>query len=384
MNGTGSGDGTNEPSKLYASGIYIDDRSRNISVTKNMVSNCALAGIYIHNATDLIIRENTLASNGFALSNKERGQLYLKLDTLVARNGNSLLGLNVTKNKFVATSVGKYCMYFTADRRSHLATPGIFEENQFWAPDFELVLAKSYDHNVWCGTVEEISLPDWQEQGHDKKSSFRLLTRRPDETRMKNLIANGDLGKGTEGWYVWPEQAGIEFSTRPKGLGVTFGGNNEALLYHSGFALDENKTYRLVFKARSPQKGKVEFVPMMAGAPWHNLGDYTCFAVDTVKRTFTYYFTPSTSSKDARVNFKSTAPFWISEVSLQEVTVPARTADDQSFRIIYNATLRTVAVSLTNGYSDITGNRFSKSVALEPYASVILLKESEMLLGDNR
>jgi len=123
---------------------------------------------------------------------------------------------------------------------------------------------------------------------------------------------------------------------------------------------------------------------MMAAAPWHNLGDYTCFAVDSVSRTFTYYFTPSAASKDARVNFKSNAPFWISEVSLQEVPHESRLTEDQAFRIIYNASIHPSAVSLTNGYSDLHGNRFSKSVALEPYASVILLRQSDMILGESR
>ncbi|HWA35695.1 MAG TPA: right-handed parallel beta-helix repeat-containing protein [Cyclobacteriaceae bacterium] len=383
LNGIGAGEGTSEPNRAFVAGIYIDDRSRNIAVTKNMVSYCATAGIFVHNATDLTISDNTLAANGFAIANKERGQFYLKLDTLVPRNGNALLGLVVTKNKFVATTTGRYCVYLSAERKSHLNTPGNFRNNQYWASEGNAVLVKDYDHNVWCEVTDGLSLAQWQTEGHDEGSTFRLLTRRPDKA-AKNLIANGDLGRGTEGWYVWPDQAGIAFSTQPKGLEVKFGANKEALLYHSGFALETNKVYRLVFKAMSPTKNKVEFVPMMANAPWHNLGDYTCFAVDSIKRTFTYYFTPSQPSKNARVNFKSNAPFWISDVSLQEVPGDAKFADDPAFRVIYNASIRTAAVSLTNGYSDIHGNEFAKSVALEPYASVILLRQSDMILGEKR
>jgi len=50
--------------------------------------------------------------------------------------------------------------------------------------------------------------------------------------------------------------AGIAFSSQPKGIEVKFGENKEALLYHSGFALEANKVYRLVFKAMSPQRIK--------------------------------------------------------------------------------------------------------------------------------
>ncbi len=49
-NGIGSGEGTLNKDERYASGIYMDDHSSNIYIKNNSISNCAMAGIFIHNA----------------------------------------------------------------------------------------------------------------------------------------------------------------------------------------------------------------------------------------------------------------------------------------------------------------------------------------------
>jgi hypothetical protein len=93
----------------------------------------------------------------------------------------------------------------------------------------------------------------------------------------------------------------------------------ETLVYHSGFALDKNKLYRLTFSGMSTNLTKIEFAPLMANAPWQSLGDHTCFAVDSIYRTFTYFFKPGSDCPEARVNFKGNQTFWIDNVSLNEI-----------------------------------------------------------------
>jgi len=109
---------------------------------------------------------------------------------------------------------------------------------------------------------------------------------------------------------------------------------SEALLYHAGISLKRGKMYRLSFSARSNVKTRVEFVPLMASAPWGALGGYACFSVDSVFKTFTYFFLPTKSSDNARVNFKCNATLWIDNVTLCEVE--QQPGDGLPLHLIYN------------------------------------------------
>ena len=146
----------------------------------------------------------------------------------------------------------------------------------------------------------------------------------------------------------------------------------EALLYHPGFALDNHKTYRLSFSVRSSAKGKLEFAPLSATSPWHALGSYACFPMDTAHRTITWFFKPNKSSRNARVNFKSDITFWISDVSLREITPPSDNAN--SIRLIYNMTTEPRDILLGGKYRDADGNLIPASVTLDAYASQILFR----------
>jgi len=55
--------------------------------------------------------------------------------------------------------------------------------------------------------------------------------------------------------------------------------------------------YRLSFSARSNVKTRVEFVPLMASAPWGALGGLRPASLSTrFSKTFTYFFLPTKSS----------------------------------------------------------------------------------------
>ena len=63
LNGTGEPDGTNSDDKL-AHGIYIDDGSSGVTISGNSVAAVANSGLYIHNAFDLMITNNSFFNNG--------------------------------------------------------------------------------------------------------------------------------------------------------------------------------------------------------------------------------------------------------------------------------------------------------------------------------
>jgi len=165
-----------------------------------------------------------------------------------------------------------------------------------------------------------------------------------------------DKGRGAEG-----PSLKVQF---PSGL-------HEGLLYYAGIGLSSNKLYRLSFSAMSTAKSKIEFAPLMASSPWAALDDYACFSVDTVFRSFSYFFKPNKSSNDARVNFKCNATFWIDNVTLFEVV---KTGTRESIQLLYNANEKAKAFSLTEKFKDIDGTQLS-DLTLAGYSAILLLKQ---------
>lgn len=325
-NGIGAGEGTINPTQLFAHGIYIDDRSSHVLVKSNEVSNCATSGIFLHNAKVITIVNNRLFKNGNSLSNKEKGQLFIKLDTLGQFAGNYDLQVDVILNKMVAVSDASYCVYLSADKKQHLQNLGKFTQNEFSAGRAQQAVAELHHDEGLCLAPDEFSVMDWQRKsGNEKGSVFKPLFRTESfEVNSKNLISNGGITSGTKGWMVWPEKISIvaekKDDAESHSLKVNFPkGSTEALLYHQDFSLRKGALYRLSFSARSLQEGKLEFVPLMANSPWQALGAYTCFSIGATNKTFIYYFQADQDNAKARINFKSNATFWIDNVSLYEI-----------------------------------------------------------------
>jgi hypothetical protein len=123
----------------------------------------------------------------------------------------------------------------------------------------------------------------------------------------------------------------------------------------------------------STKKSKIEFVPLLAVAPWEALGDYACFSLDTAYKTFTYFFRPAKSSKESRVNFKSNTTFWIDNVTLQEIT-PKMATGGESLILVYSAIEEPQPVPINGRYVDLDGKDTPDPLMLPGYGSIILLK----------
>ena len=378
LHGIGSGAGTANPDQLYVSGIYVDDRSRDISIRRNTAAYCSTAGIFIHNAKQLTLSGNTLFGNGSPIANKENGQLLIKLDAIVPLAGNTALDLHVSENTMVAMLEGSHCIYLSAEGEHDLNSLGSFDSNQYRAPHEDQVIAKFYPKQGLCQALEELQLAEWQRTGFDKSSTFKIIYAQEIAPMGNNLIANSGMTNNTNGWISWPDGVSIVHDKKQgidgPSLNVQFpAGNIEGLLYYAGINLNRNKRYRLSFSARSSTKSKIEFVPLMAVAPWEALGDYTCFSVDIEYKTYTYYFKPNKTRKEGRVNFKCNTPLWIDNVTLYEVpSLPA--TGGSSVELFYNAVENPHAISVPGKFVDLDGNPVSDPVTLPGYGSIILSK----------
>ncbi|CAN5362402.1 hypothetical protein BH09BAC3_BH09BAC3_10260 [soil metagenome] len=372
---TSSAIDTSISNQFYASGIYIDDRSSDILIKGNTVSNCAMTGIFLHNARKITLTENTLVGNGNVVTNKERAQLYIKNDAPASTGIKIKSEMLVTKNILVATQEDTPCLYLNTGAINDSNGLGLFGENRYESASPAKLIREYSAGKGLCEAAVEYSLSEWQRLHHQEIGSIVTTFAQPYPVRAQNNLIKENQALEMEGWYAWPEKTVIqrEESHSPNGasLKVRLYDQHEALLYHSGFSLDARNVYRLSFSATSTIDSKIEFVPLMADSPWKALGDYTCFSVGPDRRTFVYYFRPHENNKNARINFKGNADFTISEVILSEaVTV----REDKIVKLIYNATSHPSLINLKQGeFTTLNNSPIVSNYLLAPYASIVVV-----------
>jgi parallel beta-helix repeat protein len=375
LHGIGCGTGTNDPDQSWVSGIYIDDRSADITINKNTVAYCGTNGVYIHNSKRISVDGNILFGNG-SPTGKENAQLCIKRDALVPMNDGEALDLSITGNRFVTFQEGNHCVYLHAEKEQDLKGME-FGQNLYFAPHPSLVVGKLFNHQEMCNAVEELTLSEWSQTGCDKNSQFKLIDN-PNGSTGPNLVKNSKMTYSTEGWVIWPSPFSITHDKKigadAPSLKVLFPpGMSEALLYYAGVSLNSNKWYRLTFSAKSVAKSKIEFVPLMASSPWGALGDYTCFSIDTNFKSFTYVFRPNIGNKNARLNFKSNTSFWIDNVALSEIEFKSGT-DAEPLQLLINPNEKPKTFSYSGIVKDADGNLITNELVLKGYDSRILLK----------
>jgi hypothetical protein len=323
--GVGTGVGTLSPSQQFAHGIYIDDRSKYVAIRDNTISHCAGSGIFLHNAKNISVIKNLTYLNGRNISNQEKGELYIRLDTLGQFGKHRDTQLNIEGNTWIADET-THNIFISVERKNELLRLGLFSNNHFEGKTGHMAIAVLVRQNGSC-MAEQVTLEEWQQMtAYERKSVFKFTTVPQFKTVGNDIILNGTMTKNIKGWTVWPEkttitQETIEILDGPS-LSINIPvGNTEALLYQEGVSFSKGKMYRLSFTAISPELSHVEFVPLMASEPWQALSAYTCFTIGATRKTFTYYFVADKSNNKARVNFKSHSNFWIDTISLYEVEV---------------------------------------------------------------
>ena len=380
LNGRGCGEGTPDPHQLATSGVYIDDRSTGITIVGNTLAFNSTSGIMVHNANNLEIRGNRFYGNGSNLTNREKAQLLIKRDRIAPMKSGASPHINATKNIFVSVDEGAYCVYISVEKEADLDNRGIFSENLYRAPNPARAVATLYGGSANCSRAQEFTLEQWEKATRqDRGSVFKAINVPDAACGENNLVKNGTMDAGANGWVTWPETVRVmpdhTSVDGDRSLKVFFpSGAFDALLYHAGIPLEAGKTYRLTFSARSSTDTKLEFVPLEAAQPWSALGEYTCFSLDSAFRNYTCYFRPLKSSAEARVNFRSNATFWIDDVALYEITAPSENKDE-SLKLLYNTSRERATIPLAGKYVDLDGTVFSRQVILPGHGAVLLFKD---------
>lgn len=161
-NGIGNTDGTNSTTGA-AYGIYCDDNSSGMSILNNSIADVINAGIFLHQAKDIIVRGNTTYNC--------RVGLFINADD----NSKYTTGIEAKKNTFVAKTTGtmytpqdQYCLWL-ASYHSDLPSFGVIDSNFYARPidDNLTIVGTLYGVND-----AKYSLPMWRTfSGYDLHTS---------------------------------------------------------------------------------------------------------------------------------------------------------------------------------------------------------------------
>lgn len=375
--GAGAGAGTADPHRAYASGIYIDDLSSDIVVRNNTVTECSLAGIYLHNSGQITVAGNKLFDNGTSPGNRDKGELYIRYDDIAPWPDGLAPRLRVRENMLTAVHEDSYCMFLRTKSGDNIRRLGLFSDNVFAAGASGQAVASVMGGGEMCIAGEQSDLATWQlDTSHEEGSTF---VRTPQhEIKGPNLVTNSRMTHSTEGWSVWPDGSVLEYDkAQLAGPAIKVKPENnegEVLLYHAGIQL-KAATYRLSFIARSTEDSEVGFSMIMAQSPWATVSEQVCFSLDSVYQAYTFYFVPypSALNKETRINFKGTTTLWIDNVNLVEM--PAASPGAKSLiRLLYNSKESMTTVQLNGSYTDLLGKAFRDEITLQPFTSAILIQ----------
>ena len=152
LNGRGAGEGTDQPYYLPVEGIYVDDRTSDVTIEYNTVAHCAGAGIKIHNAQQVYIKNNTLYNNGI--------QLLMAHDNIAP--GSPLRIITITNNILFSKSPAQWCLNIYSVVND-IASTGRMDSNYYCRPTGDNVVIQTVS-NRWSSNsiTKDLSLSGWQ------------------------------------------------------------------------------------------------------------------------------------------------------------------------------------------------------------------------------
>ena len=186
LNGSGFGEGVPDKN-LNAVGIYIDDRAKNITITGNTVAFCSTAGIYLHNAHEIVIEDNIAFDNGNG--NRNHGCQVLFVHDNYSPD-DPIRNIEMRKNIFIAKQASRKIMSFSTTKND-ISEFGISDHNYYISSEHDTKIFRLWEKG-WNGPAINLSLAEWQMKTNEDYNSklYPIFIADIKDIRFKNNPSN--------------------------------------------------------------------------------------------------------------------------------------------------------------------------------------------------
>jgi len=379
MNAIGAPEGSGW-SGVASEGIYIDDRSFNVDIIGNTVYKCGNNGIFIHNASQVMVRNNTVYNNG--------NQLWLVHDNIAPTF--PVTNCSIDSNLFVSREQTQRVASFTTVDNG-IQKMGNFDYNYYCRPlDDNLTFYTQYVDGTTFS--DALSLEGWkskfQKDLHSGKSPISVAGYKILDVKSKNFFLNPNFDSSTSNWSHWANynNGKIELS---KGEGVAGNAMKASFMAASGktdgymivisnsFSLAVGKSYRMRFSVKgSNENASLKMIPRKNGDPYNNVAATQTVSVGTTYSSFEFLLNPTVTEPNTRIDFElreGQGSVWLDNLELVEVNVEYTNPDDYILFEI-NSTIAPKTIDIPAGYIDVKGTQVSGAISLPPFSSVILFR----------
>ena len=346
-------------------GIYIDQRSRNVRAYDNTLAYTTGSGIKLHSA------QNNLVENNTVFATQEAG-----LELIEYIQPGELLNNTVRNNQFVLSGADTYLISApTPNEAGFFEALGTLSDNTYCAP-----LERSSIYQPYIGSAPAqhySSLDTWQAlYEQDLGSSLCNVSYAPytnAKAQSDNLIANSSFDTNAETWTGDDANANVQDGRLRLSTGDLGG-----VVYTAVGELEADKLYRLSFEAASEEAAadlRLRFIntePDELSA----LSPIKLLSLSEDSNSFEVFLQPRTSEA-ANLGFYLTqrdGALFLDNVVLEEVSAE-KTAFEDKVKLFANPSKTAESFSLDANYVDANGERYSGSVRVAPYESVVLFKD---------
>ena len=377
LNGIGANEGADN--NLSADGIYIDDNSSGVEIDGNTISNCNNNGIYIHDSHEINIHNNTSFNNN-------NSQVILKYDNIAPQG--VVRNIQNNNNIYFAKPATQMVARFQSIAND-FSLMGYYDNNYYCRPLNDALSLLTRDVN---GFETALDLNTWKaiygQDASSKTSPVQISPYALQSVSTVNKVPNGDFNSGIGGLYVYSTASSYssDWNSGGKLDGGAFQGHvnsNITSTYSPIIAvgnISSSKQYLIRFSAISSDDAVFNLYLRRSTYPYQAISEVKSFHITPNRKEYEFLFSYPASESDASIGFETASQslyFWLDNIKLLEANASVTNPDD-SIRFEYNPTAYARSVSLDKNYIDVKNNKYSGTITLQPYSSLILLKDNSV------
>lgn len=358
-------------SKPQAEGIYIDDNASHVDVIGNTIAHMTSKGIYLHNANNIKLSNNTVYDN--------KHQLYLRNDHM----GKPLRDNTVENNYFLSKdALQNHIQIMTI--HNDIEKLANYNNNLYATPlidDIRINAIRNTQSNNETSLF--FNLKSWQKT-FNKDWSSKTFGKLDDLYSVKRVVGTNKYDNGSfDKRLGYVGCANCSFSVDNKG-GLD---GNALKIKSSGLSrtsvkvgsLIKGKQYILRFSAKSNKEIGLTTFLRQDTDPWETVTETRSFELTPQRKNFETLFTAFANVDVARImmniNQEENVEFYLDNFEFYEAVVDA-VEPSEAILFEYNASHNTKKINLQGEYVDLKNNKYSSSINVEPFSSVLLIKTS--------